>query len=98
MTQQLLQILGAFRLAGAPVSCTPYGCGHINETALVVTDRGRRYILQKINHFTFRDVAGLMANIRAVTEHLRRKSADPRAVLTLVPTHGGDGFSALQVQ
>lgn len=92
MTQQLVQILGAFRLAGAPVSCTPYGCGHINETALVVTDRGRRYILQKINRFTFRDVAGLMANIRAVTEHLRRKTSDPRAVLTLVPTHGGESY------
>ena len=92
MTQQLVQILGAFRLEGTPVSCTPYGCGHINETALVVTDRGRRYILQKINHSTFRDVAGLMANIRAVTEHLRRKTSDPRAVLTLVPTHGGESY------
>ena len=92
MTQQLVQILGAFRLEGTPVSCTPYGCGHINETALVVTDRGRRYILQKINRFTFRDVAGLMANIRAVTEHLRRKTSDPRAVLTLVPTHGGESY------
>ena len=92
MTQQLVQILGAFRLEGTPVSCTPYGCGHINETALVVTDRGRRYILQKINRFTFRDVTGLMANIRAVTEHLRRKTSDPRAVLTLVPTHGGESY------
>lgn len=33
-----------------------------------------------------------MANIRAVTEHLRRKTSDPRAVLTLVPTHGGESY------
>ena len=38
-----------FPLAGKPVSCEKYGFGHINYTFLVVTDQGKRYILQGIN-------------------------------------------------
>ena len=60
MSEALFEILRGFRLDAEPVSCEPYGCGHINTTYLAVTASGRRYILQKINHHTFRDVAGLM--------------------------------------
>ena len=79
-------ILGKFQLDAEAVSCDRYGFGHINETYLVVTSSGRRYILQKINHRIFRDVAGLMENIAAVTEHLRSQTADPRTVMRLVKT------------
>lgn len=92
MNEHLLAILHSFRLDAEPVSCEPYGCGHINVTYLVVTKSGRRYILQKINHHTFRDVAGLMENITAVTEFLRTKTDDPRSVLTLVRTHEGESY------
>ena len=84
MNENLFEVLRAFRLDTKPVSCEPYGCGHINVTYLAVTESGRRYILQKINNNTFRDVAGLMENITAVTEFLRTKTDDPRSVLTLV--------------
>lgn len=60
MNENLFEVLRAFRLDAKPVSCEPYGCGHINVTYLAVTESGRRYILQKINNNTFRDVAGLM--------------------------------------
>ena len=96
MNENLFEVLRAFRLDAKPVSCEPYGCGHINVTYLAVTESGRRYILQKINSNTFRDVAGLMENITAVTEFLRTKTADPRGVLTLVKTH--DGASYLHAQ
>ena len=68
----------------------------VNVTYLAVTVSGRRYILQKINHHTFRDVAGLMENITSVTEFLRTKTDDPRSVLTLVKT--ADGASYLHAQ
>ncbi len=84
--------LSAFRLEGRPLSCLPYGSGHINETYLAVTDTGRQYILQKINSQVFRDVPALMANIEAVTAHLRKSERDPRRVLTLVPTLEGGSF------
>ena len=92
MNENLFEVLRAFRLDAKPVSCEPYGCGHINVTYLAVTESGRRYILQKINHHTFRDVAGLMENITAVTEFLRTKTDDPRGVLTLVKTTGGASY------
>ena len=96
MNENLFEVLRAFRLDAKPVSCEPYGCGHINVTYLAVTESGRRYILQKINSNTFRDVAGLMENITAVTEFLRTKTDDLRGVLTLVKTH--DGASYLHAQ
>ena len=96
MNENLFEVLRAFRLDAKPVSCEPYGCGHINVTYLAVMESGRRYILQKINNNTFRDVAGLMENITAVTEFLRTKTDDPRGVLTLVKTH--DGASYLHAQ
>ena len=96
MNENLFEVLRAFRLDAKPVSCEPYGCGHINVTYLAVMESGRRYILQKINSNTFRDVAGLMENITAVTEFLRTKTDDPRSVLTLVKTH--DGASYLHAQ
>ena len=96
MNERLFGILRSFRLDAEPVSCEPYGCGHINVTYLAVTASGRRYILQKINHHTFRDVAGLMENITAVTEFLRGRTDDPRSVLTLVRTK--DGASYLHAQ
>lgn len=87
--KKLFDILKGFRLDADPVSCEPYGCGHINETYLSVTKSGRRYILQKINHHTFRNVAGLMENVSSVTEYLRTKTENPRSTLTLVPTKTG---------
>ena len=49
MNENLFEVLCAFRLDAKPVSCEPYGCGHINVTYLAVTESGRRYILQKIS-------------------------------------------------
>ena len=92
MNEHELAILRQFCLDAEPASCTPYGCGHINRTYLVATAGGRCYILQKINHHTFRDVASLMENIELVTEHLRRKSPDPRSVLTLIRTKDGKSY------
>lgn len=49
------------------------GNGHINSTYLVKTNNNS-YCLQKINTSIFRDLDGLMNNIEAVTEHIRKKS------------------------
>ena len=45
----LHRILSCFSFDTEPVSCEPYGCGHINLTYLVVSAEGRRYILQRMN-------------------------------------------------
>ena len=85
----MLDVLAHFRLAGRPLSCAPYGMGHINQTYLVETDAPRRYILQKINSHIFQDVPALMRNIDLVTSYLRAQGLGPRETLRLVPTLDG---------
>ena len=82
-------VLARFQLDSAAVSCERYGCGHINETYLVVTESGRRYILQKISNRAFPDVAGLQENIAAVTAFIHTQTDDPYGALTLIPTDEG---------
>ena len=86
MNENHLNVLKHFQLGAEPVSCERYGFGHINETYLVVTADDTRFILQKINNHIFKDVAGLMGNIEAVTTYLGKQVEDPRGVLTLVRT------------
>ena len=85
-------ILSRFRLSTPPVSCAPYGRGHINRTFLVRCANGAEYMLQRINTDVFRTPDALQRNIRLVTEHLRTKSPDPRSVLYLVPTIDGGTY------
>ena len=86
---EMLDYARLFVTDGEPVSAKPFGNGHINHTALVTTDRGHLYVLQKINGNVFKDSEGLMTNIVAVTDWLRKKDPDPRHVLTLVPAKNG---------
>ncbi len=83
------QILRQFTLEGRPLSCERYGEGHINLTYLVVTDRPRRYILQRVSRAAFHNIPALMGNIAAVTAFLAAQSSDPRGSLRLVPTVDG---------
>ena len=86
------QVLEQFSLEGCPLSCTPYGQGHINRTYLVVTDTGRKYILQQLSRAAFADIPGLMRNVAAVTGFLAQQDTDPRSCLHLVPTTVGGDF------
>ncbi len=86
------EILKNFRLNGNVTECSVYGCGHINRTYLVVTDSGKRYILQGISTVAFKDVPGLMENIGAVTRHLQKKVKSERECLHLVPTVDGADY------
>ena len=86
------QVLDLFRLNGRPVSCDPYGEGHINLTFLTVTDTGKRYILQRLSRAAFHDIPGLMGNVAAVTEFLAARSPDPRSSLHLISTLDGRSF------
>ena len=85
-------ILAEFQLDAQAIDCRHYGQGHINETYLVITASGKRYILQKISRAAFPDVEGLMENIVGVTEFLHQKNADPRAAMHIVKTTGGKSY------
>lgn len=94
----IVKIVSGFRIKGTPVTCTPFGSGHINDTYRVITSTGNNYLLQRINHFVFKDVPGLMNNQVIVTKHLKEKlrsvpGADPeKEVLTLIENNNGGYF------
>ena len=84
-----LTIASKFEIEGTVTEITPLGPGFINDTFIVKTEEGSKYILQRKNHIIFPDVPGMMNNILMVTEHIKSKVAaeggDPmREVLTVV--------------
>jgi len=87
---QANDIISNFVLNGKAVEVEPLGEGFINDTFIVKTDTGVRYILQRKNHHVFPDVPAMMDNIVSVTRHIKKKVADPdRETLTIVPTVAG---------
>jgi len=94
---ELKDIASQFAIDGTFLEGAPYGSGHINDTYCTWfnTRQGRtRYILQRINHFVFKDPVGLMENVSRVTSHIGSKIKDAggnplRETLTVIPTKEG---------
>ena len=91
MKERLLDIASRFELKGRITDIKPLGEGFINDTYVVTTEGDAPdYILQRKNHVIFPDVPGMMENIKAVTEHIKAKVADPlRETLTVIPAKDG---------
>jgi len=89
----VLSVLSCFAFPDNPVSCEPYGGGHIHDTRLVACRGGETFILQRINTHVFTEPVLLMRNIERVCAHLRKKTDDPRQVLSLVPARDGRPFA-----
>lgn len=91
MNDKLFNIAQQFELEGTITSIEPLGEGFINDTYVVTTEGDApNYILQRKNHMVFPDVPGMMDNILAVTEHIKRKVVDPmRETLTVIPAKDG---------
>ena len=85
------EVIRHFKTEGEIIEVKPLGEGFINDTFIVRTSDGAPdYILQRKNHNVFPDVPAMMDNIVAVTEHIKKKVADPmRETLTVVPTTDG---------
>ena len=91
----LLKIASNFIVGADIASIEPYGSGHINDTYYINnTDKeDPGYLLQRINHWVFKDIPSLINNIYLVTSHLRSKlkevpGADPdKEVPTLIMTN-----------
>jgi hypothetical protein len=73
--KQLTEIVNRFAVEGTVESVAPLGNGLINSTYIVRTAEASApdYVLQRINHNVFTDVATLQTNIEAVTAHIRHK-------------------------
>ncbi len=86
------QAVFAFDLDGAPVSCEPFGHGHINDTFRIRTETGMVYVLQKINKFVFKNPVQVMANASAITNFIREKVSDPRLALHFIQAKDGEYY------
>ncbi|MBQ2430157.1 MAG: aminoglycoside phosphotransferase family protein, partial [Alistipes sp.] len=89
--EKLIEIASQFAIEGEIAQIKALGEGFINDTFVVTTEgEAPNYILQRKNHIVFPDVPGMMDNIKAVTEHIKAKVADPmRETLTVVPAKDG---------
>jgi aminoglycoside phosphotransferase (APT) family kinase protein len=81
-----------FSLPGEVGDVAPHGSGHINRTFLgTIAPAGagapERFVFQQINEKIFRDVPGLMDNIRRITAHA------PHVTPALVPARAGGPFA-----
>lgn len=96
----LLDIFNCFQTSGTAARIEPFGSGHINDTFRVwnASSSAPDYLLQRKNHDVFKNVPGMVDNIRRVTEHIQvvleeRKEMDAgRKVLRLVPVQSGEWF------
>lgn len=90
-------LVSQFDVAGNYLNSAPCGNGHINDTYIVTTDVGGRFILQKINNYVFKNVDRLMTNIAKVTEFIEKKTieegGDPRReTMRIIPAKDGKLF------
>ncbi len=85
--ESLLSIAARFAVAGAPVHIDAHTAGHINDTWFVVTDRGARYVLQRINPLVFADPEGVAANTARVISTMQRTA--PGLAPPFIPARAG---------
>lgn len=80
-----------FLFDGHPVSCIPFGNGHINYTFIVTTSTNKKYILQEINTNIFTDPNLLMSNMVMVTKQLKKVNKQGNT-LEVIPTKTGGSY------
>jgi hypothetical protein len=73
--EQLKVIVNQFDIQGMVISVKPLGAGHINDSYKVMTESPSTpdYVMQRINHYIFKNVDALQENIYRVTNHIRNK-------------------------
>ena len=74
MESKTINMARRFALPQGEITAAPYGNGHINDTLCVCvkTPEGmRRYIMQRVNRYVFKQPEDVIANIARVTEYLR---------------------------
>lgn len=81
-----------FPTEGKPVSCEQIKSGHINETYLVTTNTGARYILQWINRYVFPNVEAIMDNMSAISKFLREKEHGRMCMISYIDTLDGKSY------
>jgi len=72
-TQILKEVCALFQIKDEFLAWERINSGHINVTYEVRFQSGKRYIVQKINTYVFKNPVEMMQNIVSVTEFIRKK-------------------------
>lgn len=96
---EIIELVNQFDLHGTFVEAKTFGNGHINDTFLITLDcdgKGKKYILQRINHNVFKNPNQVMENIIGVTSYLREILTEmgenpDRRTLNVIKTKYGKG-------
>lgn len=91
----LKHLLPHFNIKGDIKQIIPFGNGHINDTYRLINENPLQedYLLQRINHHIFKNVAGMMSNIWKVSTYLQNKNlATAHHTLSLISTKKGQHF------
>jgi len=88
-TELLKKIVDGFGIPFQDVRFKPVNQGYLNDTFLVLKSEKPLYILQRINHKVFKNVALLMLNIELALDKLQ---ADDYSSITLLKTKEGRSF------
>ena len=94
------EIAGKFATEGSIDKVKVHGGGHINDSYRLVNGTAGQadYLLQRVNHYVFKDVPLLMQNMVMVTDHVKAKISEispeevERRSLTIIPTTGGKSY------
>lgn len=71
--ENLTHIAEQFSAGGNVVKVREFGNGNINDTYIVTQDTQEKFVLQRINTQVFKHPQLIMQNMRAFTEHVRRR-------------------------
>ena len=81
-----------FPTDGTPAECEQIKCGHINETYLITTDTGAKYVLQWVNQYVFPNVDAIMGNMSAISAYLRRQN-ERMSMISYIDTRAAVSFT-----
>lgn len=97
MSEKMHAILEMFEFDGEVVNVVENDQGNINSTYVITTSTGRKYLLQKINTYVFKEPHLVMKNIELVTNHIRKKLDEQHDIthktLTIVPTKNNESMA-----
>ncbi|MDQ3248421.1 MAG: aminoglycoside phosphotransferase family protein [Chloroflexota bacterium] len=96
-------VAAQFVSPGNRVTAQPYGAGNVNDTFLVTaadsaTQSNVRFILQRINTHVFHQPALIVANLRALTDHVNGRLSQEQGVTrrwevpTVIATRAGQDY------
>ncbi len=85
----ILNAAFAFVCDSKPISYEEFGSGHINSTYIIKTNSDKKYVLQHINKYVFKNPEEVMANIGAVTSYLLENNEGAYAALHYLHTPEG---------